>query len=138
MAINNIIKGEPDWHLKINNNISELEANDTATSSKIGVLSINGITETDLATAIKNDRSQLSEIVQQNNNTITYGYDSNGNVQIVTEKDVSNNVIKTVTYTYNASGDVTTSVTVSNGKTVATTYNYDTSGNIINTVNVLS
>jgi hypothetical protein len=80
----------------------------------------------------------LAQILQQNNNTITYGYDSNGNVQTVTEKDPSNNIIQTVTYTYNTAGDVATSVTVMNGKTVTTTYNYDVNGNITSTSNVIS
>lgn len=83
--------------------------------------------------------TSLADILQQNNNTITYGYDGNGNVQTVTEKDPSNNVISAVTYTYNASGDVATSTTVMNGKTVTTTYNYDpTTGNITSTSNVIS
>jgi YD repeat-containing protein len=88
---------------------------------------------------VVNDLStSLAQITSQNNNTVTYGYDANGNVQTVTEKDSSNNVVKTVTYTYNASGDVATSITVANGKTTTTTYNYDTSGNITSTSNVLS
>lgn len=87
---------------------------------------------------VSNVESSMAEIMSQNNNTITYGYDSNGNVQTVTEKDPSNNVIKTVTYTYNAVGDVATSVTIMNGKTVTTTYNYDANANITSTSNVIS
>jgi YD repeat-containing protein len=82
--------------------------------------------------------TQLAEIMSQNNNTVTYGYDANGNIQTVTEKDPSNNVIQTVTYTYNTAGDVATSVTVANSKTVTTTYNYDANGNITSTSNVMS
>lgn len=81
---------------------------------------------------------QLTDIATFNNHIFTYGYDANGNVQTVTEKDASNNVIKTVTYTYNASGDVATSVTVMNGKTLTTTYTYDVNGSITGTSNVIS
>lgn len=89
-------------------------------------------------TNIASNAASLAEILQQNNNTFSYGYNSDGAVQTVTEKDPSNNVISTVTYTYNAVGDVATSVTVTNGKTVTTTYNYDANGNITTTVNALS
>jgi hypothetical protein len=80
----------------------------------------------------------LADLATVNNHTITYGYDTNGNIQTVTEKDSSNNVIKTVSYTYNNADDVATSVTVMSGKTVTTTYNYDTTGNITSTTNVIS
>jgi YD repeat-containing protein len=82
--------------------------------------------------------TQMAQITQQNNHTVSYGYDSNGNIQTVTEKDSSNNVIQTVTYTYNAAGDVATSATVTNGKTYTTTYNYDSNGNITSTSNAIS
>jgi YD repeat-containing protein len=80
----------------------------------------------------------LAQIVSQNNNTVTYVYNTDWSVKTVTEKDANNNIVQTVTYTYNTSGDVSQSVTVANGKTVTTTYNYDAYGNITTTVNALS
>lgn len=92
-----------------------------------------------IATPISNINASLADIATVNNHSITYDYDTNGNVQTVTEKDSSNVVIKTVTYTYDSTtGNVTSSVTVMNGKTVTTTYNYDASGNITSTSNVIS
>ena len=52
-----MIKGEPDWHIKHNNLVAKQEQD----ALKIGDLTGNGITETNLATAIKNNRTQLSE-----------------------------------------------------------------------------
>lgn len=88
---------------------------------------------------IDNISAQLVDISTVNDHTFTYGYDVNGNVQTVTEKDSSNNVIKTVNYTYDSTtGEVSSSSTIINGKTVTTTYNYDTNGNITSTSNVIS
>lgn len=112
-------------------------ASNNELSPLLGTATLTTIAK-DIKGSINEVNASLAEMSSQNNNTITYGYDSNGNVQTITEKDPSNNVIQTVTYTYNASGDVATSVTVSNGKTVTTTYNYDANGNITSTSNVLS
>ncbi len=46
--------------------LTEIETNITSNSNKIGDLSGAGLAETDLATAIKNDRTSLSELANQN------------------------------------------------------------------------
>jgi hypothetical protein len=63
--MDNLIKGIPDWHQIINDNFINLDTRVTENHDKLGDLTQNGLTESDLATAIKNDRTQLSQKVNQ-------------------------------------------------------------------------
>lgn len=80
-AINNLPSGggvlTPDQEAQLN---------------KIGDLTTNGLTEIDLATAIKNDRTQLSDIVQeQTTQNTTIGLKANQSDLNATNSNVTNN-----------------------------------------------
>lgn len=53
--------------------LGEINNSITSNSDKIGNLSSNGLTESDLATAIKNDRSQLSDRTKSLKATAWFG-----------------------------------------------------------------
>jgi len=67
---------------KIDSNATKTQDAINLNSNKIGVLTTNGITEPDLATAIKNDRSQLSQKASQSDLTITNTNVANNTVNI--------------------------------------------------------
>lgn len=72
--------GSTNWDGILNTAITDIDTRTTDNSNKIGDLTGNGLTETDLATAIKNDRTSLSQRVMQTTADITYYVDtSNGN-----------------------------------------------------------
>jgi len=90
MAIENIIKGEPDWHLKINNNIGELNGNTTLNANKIG----------NLTTDVASHSTQLSDIVQeQTTQNANIGLKANQNALDTTNANVANNTATISTHT---------------------------------------
>lgn len=102
-----LIKGMPDWHEIVSSNDKILANAIDQTQLKIGDLSVNGLIETDLATAIKNDREQLSDIVY---NTAPNGADQttdlNNYFNILSDKGIKYAVFNKVGE-YIANGDLT-------------------------------
>ncbi len=75
---------------------------------------------------------QKALLVAIDDRNLTFGYNGDGTIQSVTEKDGAT-VVKTSTFTYNADGTINTVTAIAGGKTVVTTFGYNGDGTI-NTV----
>lgn len=104
-----LIKGIPDWHQITNENMGILASAIDSNSNKLGDLTGNGITEIDLATAIKNDRTQLSEKANQSDlqSEITNRTNSVSNEKTERQAEIAVERSRINTFTALAAGSTT-------------------------------